>query len=523
VHGRDPLVFDVVIVEEPDEPVTQTNEPVDSPVESIGVSPGPPTVRFQLSDETDSPSTAIAYEEVSSRAWRALIVASAGTVLVGFNATATNLALKDLADAFPSASEAAIGWIVAGYFIGTAALLPLGGRMADRLGRKRVFQAGLLLFALSAAASAAAPSVWLLTAARVLQSLAGAMILPSSLALVLPMFPDSRRPRAVGLWSAAAPLAGSIAPSAAAGILSVSSWRAMYFISAPLALLMFIAGQRLLDELPRAQSAGRFDILGATAGTVGVAATVTAIMQGRFWGYTAAPTIVVAAVGVLGLITFVASSLSHPEPMLNLRLLQRRGLWVTNASNFAVSITSMSIWLVWPLFLRNVWGYSTFLVGLGVTAGPLSAGTSTVIFSKLADRVGQARLVRIGMFIMICSVTWHMTRLRAEGNYFIDFLPGIMGFGFGWGMSAPMQNSLALQWVGESRWGETNGLFNTLRYAAAAFGAAGVFAFLDTGGSAEAVPSYTRTLQFFLVAALVGWLAMLIPIGQPDLSDDAAD
>lgn len=515
MHGRDPIVFDVVIIEEP-----VTEEP--EPAESAGLAPDPPTVRFGLSEESDSPSTSVGQEEVPSRAWRALIVASAGTVLVGFNSTATNIALKDLTDGFPSASKAAIGWIVAGYFIGTAALLPLGGRMADRLGRKRVFQAGLLLFALSAAASAAAPSVWLLTAARVLQSLAGAMILPSSLALVLPMFPDSRRPRAVGLWSAAGPLAASIAPSAAAAMLSVSSWRVVYFVSAPMALLLFVAGQRLLDELPRAKSAARFDILGASAGTLGVAAAVTAIMQGRFWGYTSTITIVTAAVGLVGLIAFVVSSLHHPEPMLNLRLLKRRGLWVTNASNFAVSITSMSIWLVWPLFLRNVWGYSTFLVGLGVTAGPLSAGTSTLIFSKLADRVGQARLVRVGTFIMICAAAWHMTRLRAEGNYFIDFLPGIMGFGLGWGMSSPMQNSLALEWVGEARWGETNGLFNTLRYAAAAFGTAGVFAFLDTSAGAASVPSYTRTLGFFLAATVAGWLFMLIPIGKPDLSEDSA-
>ena len=152
-------------------------------------------------------------EAVPARAWRALFVASLGTILVGFNTTATNIALDDIQRGFPGVSAADVGWGVAIFFIGTAAFLPLCGRLADKIGRKKIFQMGLLLFALSAVFSATSPSVWLLNLSRLLQAFAGAAILPSSLALVLPLFPESRRTAAVGLWSAAGPLAAAIAPS----------------------------------------------------------------------------------------------------------------------------------------------------------------------------------------------------------------------------------------------------------------------------------------------------------------------
>ena len=120
------------------------------------------------------PASGSKLQPVSPRAWRALWVASLATVLVGFNSTATNIALDDIQRGFTGASAADIGWGVAGFFIGTAAFLPLAGRLADRIGRKRIFQLGLLLFAVSAFFSATAGTVITLNLSRVLQALAGA-------------------------------------------------------------------------------------------------------------------------------------------------------------------------------------------------------------------------------------------------------------------------------------------------------------------------------------------------------------
>ena len=247
---------------------------------------------------------------------------------------------------------------MAGFFIGTAAFLPLAGRLADRIGRKRIFQLGLLLFALSAVLSAVAPTVLALNLSRVLQAVAGAALLPSSLSLVLPLFPDSRRSTAVGLWSAAGPLGAAVAPAVAALILSYGGWRIVYLISAPIALLMYWGGRQMLRELPTPAGQQRLDVVGAAAGTVAVAAVVTAIMQGRVWGYSSPITITVAVVGAAALGLFISNTSRHPEPLLNLHLLRRRGVFVANTVNFFGSITSQPLWIVWPLFMKNVWNLS---------------------------------------------------------------------------------------------------------------------------------------------------------------------
>ncbi len=467
-----------------------------------------------VADSTEFSLTRHSPEAVSPRAWRALFVASVATVLVGFNSTATNIALDDIRAGFIGATAADVGWGVAGFFIATAAFLPLAGRLADRIGRKRIFQLGLLLFAVSAVFSAAAPTVLLLNLSRVLQAIAGAAILPASLALVLPLFPESRRTTAVGLWSAAGPLGAGVAPGVAALILQGGGWRVVYLVSAPIALLMFLGGQRVLKELPTPPKQQRLDLVGAAAGTIAVAAVVTSIMQGRVWGYTSLLTAVVAAIGVISLVLFVRNSYRHPEPLLNLHLLRRRGVMVANLANFLIGITSQSLWIVWPLFLKNVWNFTTLQVGMGVTLGPIVAGTSTLTFSRLADRIGSVGLCRLGACFQMFAVGWHFTQLGASVNFWSDFAPGIIMYGLGWGMSIPLLNGIALEWVEEKFYGETNGLFSTVRYTAAAVGTAALFAILTVTSGLEALPYYDRIFGFFLAASTLGALAMWVPIGK---------
>ena len=481
-----------------------------STVRRVALADGRPTVP----GFTESASTRVSPEAVSPRAWRALFLTSLATVLVGFNSTATNIALDDIQAGFSGASAADVGWGVAGFFIGTAAFMPLAGRLADRIGRKRMFQLGLLLFALSAVFSAVAPTVLMLNLSRVLQAIAGAALLPSSLALVLPLFPESRRSTAVGLWSAAGPLGAGVAPAAAALILAAAGWRAVYLVSAPVALLMFWGGWKMLRELPIPPNQQRLDLVGAAGGTVAVAAVVTAIMQGRVWGYSSPITITVALIGVAALGLFVANSSRHPEPLLNLHLLRRRGVFVANTVNFLGSITSQPLWIVWPLFMKNVWNFSTLQVGLGVTLGPVTAGCSTLVFSRLADRIGAIGLCRLGTMLQMAAVSWHLTQLGSEVNFWSDFAPGILMYGLGWGMSIPLLNGVALEWVEEKFFAETNGLYGTLRYASGAIGTAMVFALLTTTRGIEALPYYERILAVFLVATTLSAMAMWIPVGK---------
>ncbi len=444
-------------------------------------------------------------------------MASLGTVLVGFNSTATNIALDSIQSSFVGATDADVGWGIAGYMIGTAAFLPLAGRLADRIGRKRIFQIGLALFALSAVLSALAPTVWTLNLARVLQSLGGAAILPASLSLVLPLFPESRRMTAVGLWSAAGPLAAGIAPGLSALLLGTLGWRVLYFVSAPLAVLMFVVAIRVLTELPTPPTGNRLDVSGAAAGTIGLAALVAAIMQGgQVWGWTSPVTLAAFAAGAGAFAWFVTNSLRHPEPLLNLHLLRGRGVWVTQLANFLVGVTSQAIWLIWPLVMFRFWNYSELQVGIGVTVGPIVAGASTVMFTRLGERWNAIALCRTGAAIQILAIGWQIVRLGTEADYFVEMAPTVALFGLGWGMCVPLLNSVALAWVDEKYFGEISGLFNTLRYAASAIGIAGLFALLKDESSS--IVYYQHVLVFFMVFAVAAFVSLWIPIGSPERS-----
>ncbi|MCP3857164.1 MAG: MFS transporter [Actinomycetia bacterium] len=451
-------------------------------------------------------------EKVPARAWRALAVASLGTVVVGWNSTATNIAFRDIADSFPASNATTVSWVASGYLIGTAAFLPLGGRLADRLGRRRIFLSGLALFAVSAILSALAPTVLILIAARGLQALAGGMVLPASLALVLPGFPESRRSSAIGLWSAAGPLSAAFAPGLSAWLLSVTDWRWVYAISTPIALVMFVAGLLILEELEPEPGHHRLDLLGAALGTAGIGLVVLAISQGSDWGYASPWTILAALEGVAALGGFLAMSLHHPEPLLNVRLFRLRGVWVANAANFFISFVSLPIWLVWPLYLGWVWDYSNQAVGLGLTAGPVCAGISTVLFSRLSDRIGARPFIRLGPLFMMISVMWCFLRLDATPNYWAEFAPSLGLFGLGWGMCIPQLNSMAVAEVEQRFWGETNATFNTLRYAGAAVGTAGAIAILGSEDRPDLLEAFDRSFLFFAVSILISAVLVWIPV-----------
>ncbi|MEM9654730.1 MAG: MFS transporter, partial [Actinomycetota bacterium] len=334
--------------------------------------------KTDTTDGTDGTARTVQQEAVPSQAWRALAVGAAGYVLFGFNATATNLAFGPIAEDFSGVSETTVSWISSGFFIASAAFLPLGGRLSDRLGRRRVFNVGLVGFAAFAVLSALAPSIWVLIAARIGQATAAAAVIPASLAMALPQIPESRRPSAVATWAAAGPLSAGIAPSTAAMLLQVSSWRWVYALSAPPALLVVALAYRYVPGGQTEPATGKLDLPGTVLATASIGLLILGISQGQDWGWIdgRTGTAVIAAV-ILGALFLVRSG-RHPTPLLNLRLFRYPEVALANMANLLMSITSLSIWLVWPLWLGRVWNYSTGRIGLAITIGPICAGLATL-------------------------------------------------------------------------------------------------------------------------------------------------
>lgn len=431
-------------------------------------------------------------------------------MLFGFNSTATNLAFAAIAETFAEASQSTISWVASGYFIASAAFLPLGGRLADRIGRRRIFNIGLVGFAVSALVSAIAPSIWVLIGARVLQAVSGAFVIPSSLAMVLPEFPGSRRSSAVATWAAAGPLSAAIAPSTAAGMLQATSWRWMYALTVPIALVALGLSYVFVVESRGEPDSTRLDLFGTALAVGAVGLLIFGIGQGPAWGWGDSGTVGAIAAAALMFVLFINRSRHHPAPLVNLELFKIPEVAMANLTNFFMSITSLSIWLVWPLWLSRVWDYPIGKVGLAITIGPVCAGPAALLGGRLADRYGQRWLMVIGTFISTSAVLWSVVRLDPEPNYLIDFMPTVALFGIGWGISNPSMNSWALANTPPAFFGEVNASFNTNRNLAAAFGTTAAIAIIGAENRPDFLAAYDRVNLFFATAVGLSFLSALI-------------
>nr|QLJ96950.1 MFS transporter [Micromonospora carbonacea] len=225
-----------------------------------------------------------------------------------------NIAFPDLQRSFPSTGLADLSWVLSAYAIAFAALLMPAGRWADRSGRKRAFVCGLALFTVASAACAAAPSAGVLVAARVAQAAGGALMLPSSLGLMLPLYPAGRRGTAVGLWAAMGGAAAALGPPVG-GLLVEAGWRWVFLVNLPIGVLAVVLALRTLPEIRDARGRAP-NVLGASVLAATVAAVVAAIVQGQAWGWDSPRIVGLFAAGALGPAVSAWRAARHPAPVI---------------------------------------------------------------------------------------------------------------------------------------------------------------------------------------------------------------
>ncbi|MCC6433841.1 MAG: MFS transporter [Acidimicrobiales bacterium] len=457
-----------------------------------------------------APAVAAPATAISPRAWRALAVGSVAFSLMSFNTTATNLAFDDISETFSSSRPSTLAWVASVFFIGMASLLPVSGRLADRLGRRRVLRLGLILFIVGSTLSALAPAAAVLIAARRVCAAGGARVVPASLAVVLPEFPRERHMTAVAFWTASGPLASALAPAVSALILAATSWRALFALSIPIAAVALVGTYRVVRESKAAKVDGRLDWIGVLLGTVVVAGLVFAVGQGPSRGWTAT-SVVAAAVAVVVLFpVFLRRCRRHPQPLLNLDVFLLRPVWVANLANFLLNLGSMAVWLVWPLYLGRIWGYSKLQIGLSLIPGPIVSAIVTTFGGKVSERYGHEVLVRWGPAINVLSLAWPLLFMTQEPNYLVSVGPAIALTGAGWALTQPPLNSGVLSRVGADFYGEVNASFNTVRNVAGALGVAVAVAIIGDADRGDAVAAYDRVLYTFLASMVACWAVLLL-------------
>jgi len=482
----------------------------------------PRAVRSRTSPRGDASGAPAA-----ARPGPAIAIASAATFVAFLDVTVVNIALPDLQRDFSSASLVALSWVVAIYGVLFAALLTPAGRLADVLGRTRVFLAGFAGFTLTSALCALAPSAATLIAARALQGASAAFMIPAALAIVLAVSPPEKRAAAVGLWGATTSVAAAAGPILGSALIDASSWRAVFVINVPIGLAVLVAGARLLPDL-RPAPRPLPDLPGAALLATGAALVVVALTETAQWGWIDPRTGACAVAGAALLALALRRATRHPAPAIEV------GLWRSRAfavSNLAAALNGFALFawlLVAVLFLTQVWAYSIVEAGLAVTPGAFTSAIGAVIAGRHADRRGPRAAVLVGGLLFAGAGAWLVAGLGDEPALWSLWVPTGLVVGAGMGAVTVGITSAAAGALPPERFAAGTGLMMTARQLGGALGVAALAAVLAAAADPFAAAGYRTVFALSTVAAaLVAvtglWLARPAPAAaQPAPAADPA-
>jgi EmrB/QacA subfamily drug resistance transporter len=409
------------------------------------------------------------------RRWSALALIVTAQFMVILDVAIVNVALPSIKSDL-GFSQTNLQWVISAYAIIFGGALLLGGRLADLLGRRRLFIAGLALFATSSLLCGLAWSEASLIGFRAVQGLGGALLAPAALSLLMTTFAEGReRNLALGIYGAASG-SGAAAGVLLGGILtSYLSWSWIFFINVPVGIAAIALTPMLLRE-SRAELAHRhFDFPGAVSITAGLMLLVYATTRATSDGWGAPVTLALFAGAAALVLAFVAIELRSPSPLLPLRIFRSRTLTGANIAMAIVGGVAFSEFFLLTLYLQDVLHYSAVESGVAFLAFALAVVLVSNLAQLIVGRFGVRPTLTAGLLISAVSVAW-LARLPVDGHYFWDIFPGFVLGGAGMGLSFVPVTIASLTGVERSDAGVASGLVNTSRQIGGALGIAAVSA-----------------------------------------------
>jgi NTE family protein len=401
-----------------------------------------------------------------------LLIAMLGVSMAFLDNTIVTIAFPNLQQSFPDSSLSSLSWVFNIYNIALAALLVPAGMLADAVGRKRMFVAGVVVFTAASAVCAAADSVELLIAARALQGSGAAIIVPSSLGLVLHAYPENRRTQAVAMWSATGALAAGIGPSIGGLLVVLADWRLVFLINLPLGLLAWLLARRYLVESRAPGRRALPDLRGSLLIALSVSLLVLTIVQGQSWGWTNIRTIAALLGALAAGAWLVRRSLRHPTPVLDLELIGTPGFVVTSALTVIGAAGFYGLALLNIFYLIDVWRYSPLTAGLAGTPAPFVAAAAAAAAGWLGTRRDARPLIVLGAAIWTLGPLILISRFSATSHYVLDYLPAALVLALGIGVAFPLVSNIASSLAPRGRYAGATAMNSSLRQVGAALGVA---------------------------------------------------
>lgn len=437
-----------------------------------------------------------------------MLIAAFGAFLAFLDATIVNVCFPAIAETFPDSSTGTLSWVLNAYNLVFAAVLVAGGRLADLVGRRRVFVIGVVVFTAASVLCAVAGSVQALILWRVLQAIGAALLVPASLGVVIQAAAPERRTHAVGLWGASAALAAGLGPPVGGALIELSGWRLAFLVNLPLGVVAVVAAVRLLDE---SRSPGRRrlpDLLGSALLAGSLALLSLAIVQGPEWGWQSARVLLAAVVGVALLIVVALRSRSHPVPVIDPELLRIRSFAIGSLGTLLAGLGMYAYLLNHILWLNMVWQYSLLQAGLAVAPGALVTAVVAATLGKVAERHGFRPVIVIGALIWATGLWWYANQVGLEPDYLREWLPGAVITGIGCGAVLPLLGSAAAAAVPGGRYATASSVVSAIRQLGGVLGVSLLIAIIGVPPTAtEAIArlrdGWTFSMCCFLLIAFV--------------------
>src|SRR3954447_17201575 len=446
---------------------------------------------------------------IMQRKWQVLLVTSVAVFMSFLDVTIVNIAFPDIRSAVASTPLARLAWILTAYNIVFAALLVPGGRLADRTGRRRVFMAGLLTFLGASVAAGLAPTVEGLGAARIVQAVGAAALVPTSLALLLPEFPLAQRATATGIWGAMGAIAAALGPPLGGVLVDAVGVRWGFLVNgalgppAPPPPRPGLRGSREPNPGPMP------DAVGVALLVVGVALVSLGIVKGQEWGWDGTRVVATIGAGVALLVVLAIRSNRHPAPVVEPALFRVRSFAVANAGAFVFALGFYAFLLGNVLFLTGVWHYSILTAGFAMTPGPLMAAVGAVTGGRLADRYGQRAVALPGGLLFGLGTLGVAASTGTTPAYASEILPWLPITGLGVGLSFSAWGSAAVAELAPSRFATGGAITGCVRQIGAVLGIAVLVAVLSTATPADPIGPFHDAWRLIAISGLTsGALAL---------------
>jgi EmrB/QacA subfamily drug resistance transporter len=455
-----------------------------------------------------------------NRKWWTLVAVSFGLFMIMLDNTVVNVALPSIrSDLGISVSE--LEWVVNAYALTFGVLLLTGGKLADLLGRRTIFIAGLVIFTAASLWCGLADSATSLIAARTVQGVGAALMNPATLSIITATFPPRQRGTAIGIWAGVSALALAIGPLVGGLLTERISWSWIFFVNLPVGVLAIIAARVFIDESKDTSREQRLDLPGLLSSAIGLFALTYGLIETNTHAWGSARVLGLLAIAAVSLTAFVFIELRGRVPMLDLSLFRHATFVGANTVMGLVGLAMFGIFFFNSLFLQNVLGYSAIKTGATFLPMTLLIILVAPVAGKISDRIGPRWPMGAGMTLLTVSLLLFGT--LDEHSTFWNILPGLLVGGFGMAITMAPTTAAAMSSVPVDKAGVGSAVINSMRQVGGSLGIA-IMGTLVAGSISVAptsalydtqfVEGYHRALQVGAALLLSGAVIAVLTIGR---------